>query len=181
VAALVVVVALLGGTDGLEQGADARVDMTLQRSVGLDNARNELITKASGTWQATRVAESTEDGSASVEFSMPGSSLDGFVADLRQFPNTESVEVTLDVDPEQLEPEALATNGDEAAAAEPVRVEVNLERKSPGGAWLTIGGAVVVAAMALAALAIVHRRFSGDDPWVEGAEGYGNDGPSAPI
>jgi hypothetical protein len=180
VAALVVVVALLGGTDGLEQGADARVDITLRRSVALDTARADLITRASGTWQATRVAESTEDGSATVEFALPGSSLDGFVAELRALPDAEDVDVALEVDPDQLAPEALAS-ADGEAASEPVRVEVNLDRRSPGGAWLTIGGAVLVAAMALVALAVVQRRFSGNDPWVEGAEGSGNDGPSAPI
>jgi hypothetical protein len=104
VAALVVVVALLGGTDGLEQGADARVDITLRRSVALDTARADLITRASGTWQATRVAESTEDGSATVEFALPGSSLDGFVAELRALPDAEDVDVALEVDPDQMAP-----------------------------------------------------------------------------
>ncbi|MGI9577980.1 MAG: hypothetical protein ACR2OH_07265 [Microthrixaceae bacterium] len=170
VAALVVVVALLGGTDSLDQGADAQVDITLMRSINVENARDELISSASRTWQATRVAESTEDGSATVEFSMPGSSLDGFVAELRDLDSADDVEVKLEVDPDQLEPDALASDEGSAAAAQPVRVEVNLDSTSPGGAWLTIGGAILVAAMALIALVVVQRRFSGDDPYSEGAD-----------
>lgn len=166
-----VVVALLGGTDSLEQGADARIDIMLEPGASVDTARSELISTAAGAWQATRVAESTEDNSATVEFSMPGTSLDGFVTELRRHPLANEVDVTLEVDADQLEPEALATPGGEAAAAEPVRVEVYFERGSPGGAWLTIGGAVLVAAMALTALIVVQRRFSGDDDYAEGAEG----------
>ena len=156
------VVALLGGRDTLDRGADARVEITLDRAASIDSARTDLIASAAGAWQATRVAESTEDDSATVEFALPGSSLDGFVADLRRFDGAQDVEVALEVDPSQVTPEPLATAGEEQAA-DPVRVEVTLERSSAGGPWLTIGGAVLVAAMALIALVMVQRRFSNDD------------------
>ncbi len=145
----------------LNDSADARVDIVLARNASIDDARQNLITKATGSWQATRVAESTEsDDEATVAFSLPGSALDGFVADLRRHPDAEDVQVSLEVDPDQLTPKALGST--ETAAAEPVRLEVGLTRASGGGPWVTILGAVFVAVLALVALVMVQRRFGGD-------------------
>jgi len=173
VAALVAVVALLGGGSPLDDSAEAHVEILLGRNADIDGARQQLISDATSTWQATRIAETTEDDSASVEFAIPGTALDGMVAELRRHPLADEVDVSLEVDPSQLEPDPLAT---EEAAPEPIRLRVDLTRSSGGGPWVTIVGAMFVAVLALVALVFVQRRFSGGDDEL----GDGLDGDNAP-
>ncbi|MCZ7630700.1 MAG: hypothetical protein M5U19_17430 [Microthrixaceae bacterium] len=111
-----------------------------------------------------RVAESSEsDDKASVEFALPGASLDGFITALRRQPDAESVEVALEVDPEQLQPESLAGEPGERAAPEPVRVKVNLTSSRPQGPLVTFIGALLVAVIAALGLGLAWRRFGRED------------------
>lgn len=137
------------------------MDIELTARTDVDAARQQLIADATGAWQATRIAESTSsDDEASVEFALPGTALDGLVGQLRRHPAADDVEVTMDVDPEQM---AAAPLAEDASAPEPVLLQVNLTRASGGGPWVTILGAVLVAVLALVALALVQRRFGQDE------------------
>lgn len=159
-----VVLALVSKGGSLVQDADAQVDITLSGTTTVDEARDQIISEATGSWQATRVAETSDSESqASVEFALPGSSLDGFISALRRQPDTESVEVSLEVDPEQLRPRSLADNQEPESAPEPVRVEVNLTSSTSQGPLVTFIGALLVAVLAAAALGLIWRRYGRDD------------------
>ncbi|MEZ5237890.1 MAG: hypothetical protein R2716_02675 [Microthrixaceae bacterium] len=165
--ALVVLVALVSRGGSLVDDADARVDMELDGSVDLDEAREQLTTEATGSWQATRTAESTDsEDEAMVEFALPGPSLDGFIAALRRYPDARDVQVTLDVDPERLETPSLGSEaaGDAAPEPEPVRVQVNLSSPAGQGPMVTIVGALLVALIAAGGLALVWRHFGSTEP-----------------
>ncbi len=173
-AALVVAIAVLGGGGALDNSADASVDIELAGNVNVDGARQQLISDAQRTWQATRVAEATDsDDEATVEFALPGTSLDGLIAELRRYPGATDVQVTMEVDPAQLAPEPLSDA--DSAPVEPVRLQVTLTRDKGGGPWVTILAAVVIALLALGALALMQRR-SGDDR----DDGFGGTGEYTP-
>lgn len=170
VAGLVVVLALVSKGGSLVGDADAQVDIALRDSTTVDAARDRVITEATGSWKATRVAESSEsDNEAMVEFSLPGASLDGFVAALRRQPDAESVEVALEVDPEQVEPGSLAGDPGSEAAPKPVRVQVNLTSSSSQGPLVTFIGALLVAVVAALGLGLVWRRSGRENQlaWTE--------------
>ena len=158
-----VLIALLGGRTGLGSDADAVVDIQLAPRVQVDAARQQVIETAKGTWQAVRVGEATpSDDETVVEFTLPGPNLDGLVNELRRYPSAESVDVMIDIDPEQASGDPVPS-ADGPEVPEPVRLEVNITAGSSGGPWITILGAVVVALIALGALALVSRRFGADD------------------
>lgn len=157
--------------------ADAKVDIALRDSTTVDAAREQIITEATSSWKATRVAESSEsDNEATVEFALPGASLDGFVAALRRQPDAESVEVALEVDPEQVQPGSLAGDPESEAAPKPVRVQVNLTSSSSQGPLVTFIGALLVAVVAASGLALVWRR-SGRQDGITPTEPTGDVGP----
>lgn len=157
--------ALASRGGSLAGDADAQVDIALRDSTTVDAAREQIVADATRSWSATRIAESSEsDDEATVEFALPGASLDGFVAALRRQSDAKEVEVTLDVDPEQLEPRSLGTERDERSAPEPVRVEVNLTAGKSQGPLVTIIGALLVAVLAMVGLGLAWRRWGGDDP-----------------
>ena len=152
---------LLSRGGALVDGADARVDMRLADSVGLDEAREDLTTRATASWQATRTAENTEsDDSAMVEFTMPGSSMDGFIAELRRYPDAADVKVTLDVDADRVAPRSLGS-ADPEERVEPVTVQVNLSAQKNLSPLVTIIGLLLVALLAAGAAALLWRRFGG--------------------
>lgn len=156
--------ALVSKGGSLVGDADAQVDIALRDSTTVDAAREQIITEATRSWQATRVAESSEsDNEATVEFSLPGASLDGFVAALRRQPDAESVEVALEVDPEQVQPGSLAGDHESEAAPKPVRVQVNLTSSSSQGPLVTFIGALLVAVVAALGLGLVWRRSVRED------------------
>jgi len=170
VAGLVVVLALVSRGGALSSDADAQVDIQLAGNADVNATRERLVTEAGASWQATRVAETSDsDDETSVEFALPGSSLDGFIAALRRQPDAESVEVDLEVAPEQVQPESLASGDSDGEAAAPVRVQVNLTRDAGQGPLVTFLGALLVALLAAAALAMVWRRF-GTEPEPPAAE-----------
>ncbi len=160
------VLTLVSRGGALNNDADAQVDIAYGGDVDVSTARERLVTEASSTWQATRVAESSaSDNETSVEFSLPGSSLEGFISALRRSDGAKSVEVDLEVDPEQVEPESLATPDAEGETAAPVRVQVNLTSDEGQGPLVTFIGALLVAVLAGGALMLVWRRFGGEqDP-----------------
>lgn len=165
------VLALVSKGESFVNDADAQVDITLTEDTTVDAAREQLISDATGSWQATRVAESSESADeATVEFALPGASLDGFVSALRRQPDAQSVEVSLEVDPEQVQPGSLAENTSpagssesEAATPAPVRVQVNLSSAGSQGPLVTFIGALLVAVVAAGGLALVWRHFGRDE------------------
>jgi cobalamin biosynthesis Mg chelatase CobN len=159
-----VLLALVSKGGSLADDADAQVDIALRGSTSVDAAREQIIADATRSWKATRVAESSEsDDEATVEFALPGASLDGFVAALRRQTDAESVEVALEVDPEQVQPDSLAGDPGSEAAPKPVRVKVNLTSSSSQGPLVTFIGALLVAVLAALALGLVWRRFGHED------------------
>lgn len=172
------ILAVVSRGTSLSSDADARVDIALAGSTTVDAARERITAEATSSWKATRVAETTEsEREATVTFALPGSSLDGFVNALRRQPNAESVDVSLEVDPDQLNPPELAADpGEQAAAPEPVTVQVNLNRKGSQGPMVTFIGALIVAAVAALALGAVWRRFRLDD-YDDPESGHPPDGP----
>lgn len=161
VAGLVVVLALVSQGGALNDDADAQVDIVFTDKVDISSAREQIVAEASSSWQATRVAESSESADEStVRFSLPGSSMDGFITSLRREADTRSVDVQLEVDPEQLQPDSLATAPEGDGAAAPVEVQVNLTRDKGQGPLVTFIGGLLVAVLAALALGMVWRRFN---------------------
>ncbi len=160
VAGLVVVLALVSKGGSLTNNADATVDIALNDSTTVDAAREQITSAATSSWQATRIAETSEsDDEATIEFALPGTSLDGFINALRRQGDAESVEVSLEVDPDQVEPGPLASDTGTDSKPAPVKVQVNLSTTRSQGPLVTFIGALLVAAVAAVALGLVWRRF----------------------
>ena len=145
--------------------ADARVQIQLRKGATVDAARQEITQLAASTWQGTRVGEQSEsDDQVKVVIAMPGANLDGAVSTLRRYSGAESVQVTIDVEPEQLElPKQSADDGGSAAPAESVRLEVDISESSSAGPWVTVVVALLVLAAALVALVYLQRHSGGDE------------------
>ncbi len=164
-AGLVVVLAFVSQGTSLSDDADARVDIALAGHKSVDAVREEIISEATSSWRATRVAESTEsEREATVTFALPGTSLDGFINALRHRPDARSVNVSLEVDPDQLEPPKLSTDQrGQAKGPEPVTVSVNLDRKGPLGPMVTFIGLLIVVTLVVLAFGVAWRRFRPGD------------------
>ena len=155
-----VVIALVGGRGPLDSGADATVEIQLADNVSVDSARQAVVEKATSSWQAVRVGETSgSDTDTTVEFALPAGSLDGLISELRHEDDAEEVDVDIDLDESQLATEPTTDADGKVVPPEPVHLVVNIERSADAGPWLTIGGAVLVVVLALGAIVFVQRRY----------------------
>ena len=170
VAALIGLVAALGGCSDLINPADATVVLEAPDRPAVLRLRQELLDQAS-SWGGVRVGESTaeQQGDTALTFSLPGRNLDAALGSIGRL-DAVVASTSIDVKPEQVDRNAAPTTtepGADASTAGQVRLRVEIgEQASTAGA-----GAILRVVMALfsvigmvaTGLWIVHRFRRTDD------------------
>lgn len=141
--------------------ADATVSLQVSGSTNVETVRQKVTELSDTLWGGTKIGEETSSNEEStVVVALPGSNLDAAVASLRRGEaGAEVTGVSIDLDPEQMQPRALAT-GAPASAPEPVRLVVEITEGGSGGPWGTLVVAVLFIVAALAGITLLQRKGS---------------------